>query len=352
MSRTIVLHIGTGKAGSSTLQRSLHAARKSLLRQGILIPQFNGRYLDQSNTLSLFTKDLPAKQWDTIAADVEHQIRTKRPHTVILSSEHLCARKVEALDFELINRLGADELKLVLIVREPTSFYLSNQQQRLRATHTFTHPRQFRAKYKDTIQNWRSLGHDLSVIPFQKPFATKDMVANFLSLVAPDDSIDYSATVPTLSTNTSECAEVTAIMQNYFRALHFGERRRLRPEAHLVREALIQASKRCDGVTKPKLKPYVSRIIVDNHREELDWLRAEENIEFDLKFDKHSVSERDADHASIQSFSDIATVNNDAVTELQLSALRQFALRETGKRRTPTQTMLRKLFNSLLSRRA
>lgn len=351
MSRTIVLHIGTGKAGSSTLQRSLQAARKSLVRKSILIPQFNGRHLDQSKTLNLFTKALPAKQWDTIAADLENQIRSQRPSTVILSSEHLSARKVETLDFELIDRLGADELKLVLFVREPTSFYLSNQQQRLRATHTLTHPRLFRAQYKDIIQNWRSLGHDLSVIPFQKPFATKDMVANFLSLVAPDDSIDYSATVPTLNTNTSECAEVTSIMQNYFRTLHFGERRRFRPEANFVREQLIRASKRCDNVTKPRLKPHVSRIIVDNHREELDWLRTEENIEFDLKVDKRGVYEGNADQEIFESFFDIATVNDDAMTELQFSVLRQLALRATGKWQTPTQTKLRKLLSLLLRRR-
>ncbi len=88
--RTLVLHIGTHRTATSSVQAFLHANGPALLQRGILYPFGVKRHVVQMNRL--FDGKVPAAE---LAADLTRRADSRRQpvHTIILSDEDICMRR-------------------------------------------------------------------------------------------------------------------------------------------------------------------------------------------------------------------------------------------------------------------
>jgi hypothetical protein len=122
--RTLILHIGTHRTATSSVQAFLHANGPALLRRGILYPFGVKRHVVQMNRL--FAGQVPAP---ALAADLTRRAdsRRQRVDTIILSDEDICTRRDlaplaplrETFDVKVVFALRRQDLWL-------ESWYLQN----------------------------------------------------------------------------------------------------------------------------------------------------------------------------------------------------------------------------------
>ena len=122
-----IVHIGTHKTGTTTIQDFFSRNRDLLLEQGIDFPEIGrtGKGAQAHRHFSTYMRDLP-QEYPGDFADFEFQVRTWTPEaeTVVLSSEDFYfgsrANRVGRL-----KNLMPTMSRVVLILREPASHVLS-----------------------------------------------------------------------------------------------------------------------------------------------------------------------------------------------------------------------------------
>jgi len=162
----LILHLGSAKTGSTSLQTSLDMARGKLAKKGILYPLVERRVPRRQNVLATpfqrnvqrvyankTFKGLPAPefamgQWDRIAKQARNY------DTVVISSEHLGSiRAVDKFGEFIRKKFPGAEVEAVYYVRRPSKHTASRMQQRISANHilnTF-----WPTDYFSIIQSWR-----------------------------------------------------------------------------------------------------------------------------------------------------------------------------------------------------
>ncbi len=280
MDVTAIVHIGSSKAGSSSLQDSLLASRAALLAKGVLVPTLDERSLDQF-ALRHPLDGTDSAEWHRIRAAVDEQVARHRPRAIVFSSEHFWARHAETARFEAMFRRWADRLRLCLYLREPAAYYLSSVQQRLKATHDMPGPDTWLMRYRQRVQSWRSaFGEDLQVFAFQPSSFPEGFVENFAArFLSPFDVGPADLTVR--RSNESLSAEVVSAMQLYHLVNHPGEPRAFTGESRKVRLLLQRLDEAGGGATKLRLKPEYRSLLIARHAPDLAWLGEAEGLAFD-----------------------------------------------------------------------
>jgi len=138
----IILHIGSEKTGSTSVQAALNQQRDSLRAQGIFVPDWSNKNLGCHSIVPLFRGELckhviifqaqpvPFKtmltvlwqEWDQIEA----QVRAEKPDVLVLTSETLF-RPLEPVADAFITRLKAlsDDIEVVCYLRDPYGYAVS-----------------------------------------------------------------------------------------------------------------------------------------------------------------------------------------------------------------------------------
>lgn len=160
-----IIHIGDGKCGSTSLQRSLYDHREALATNGLIYDTIS----PQSAHFSAITliggqtrgNDLEqkARAKKTLKKIQEHDLVGK---TVLLSAENFFTHDPAEV-LTLCNRISARVGKVTAIgyVREPSSMYLSLVQQTLKANHIFPSPERYSRPLQKYVGAWReALGHE------------------------------------------------------------------------------------------------------------------------------------------------------------------------------------------------
>ena len=233
--KEVVLHIGHQKTGSTSLQKSLYAARADLRSQGILLPDtFGNSGIATLLGHHLFGPDLltrhreswmkltpeaasqqARKQWQSIKTD----LATGNARKLIISSEHLFKPFDMASLAQGKAMLGeiADRIRVVVYVRSPAPASLSMLQEMLK---TFQVDVRYRKKeyVRDTLRNWVDVfGDALEVLPFDKQqLVGGDIVADFHARYLQELDISLPSGDFT-ALNSSVSAEVMAIMYDVAR---------------------------------------------------------------------------------------------------------------------------------------
>jgi hypothetical protein len=139
-SRKLILHIGTEKTGTSTLQKYLSENRLGLLQQGFLYPistSGTDHYKIALAFYDAFKDDDLAKiihvysesEWEKFRIDflydLKEQFKKNQCHTTIISCEHLHSRLLspsEKLRIKFFfEECGFDEIRIVVYIREQVS---------------------------------------------------------------------------------------------------------------------------------------------------------------------------------------------------------------------------------------
>jgi len=165
--KKILIHIGTGKTGSSSIQKTLSIAHEEKRIAPIVYPRILPEY--DGHEFLLYAFEDPAKlprghyqkyhnsdkgsryNMELLKSKLEEA--TFGYENLILSSEYLgrfSPGGIASLK-KFLFKAGFNTIKILVYVREPSSYYLSFIQQQLKASCEFTHPDQFRYPFKSMI---------------------------------------------------------------------------------------------------------------------------------------------------------------------------------------------------------
>jgi len=288
--KKLLLHVGTGKAGSTSIQYAMRRAdRRGLLKPVCYPNPFNKVHHEAITTLykpfnripravrSRFSSDNEeyAAYVKTVSEAVERLL--KRHDCLVLSSEHLYNID-EASVVSLAERLrqqGFESVKVLLYLREPASFFLSQAQQRVKASCRLPDPNSRLTEYSSYVARWQSVFEDVEVREFSPEFlAEGDVVQDFIQVM--NSFFNTHITVPDKlirRANDSLSTEGIALVRSFREQFYADADHQVnKPTNELIR--LIQ---RCEEeglkVSKPRLKPSVRDRINSLHEEEVGRLR-------------------------------------------------------------------------------
>jgi hypothetical protein len=274
--KSAFVHIGVGKTGTSSIQLVLGGLARTGRLSGIAVPSVagNGQVLLPA---AYQTADrLPRALRAAVGSDPERFRRELRAawieairarSSIAVSSEFLARfsdEEASAFHRDLVEA-GYENIACLVYVREPAGLYLSDVQQTLKASASFTPPDAFRTGYRDCIERWRALCGGRITVRLFRPDALLegDVVADFLARLAAFFGIERPRPRYRRQ-NESISAEGMILLQKYRRHLH--------PDAD---DVFIPASNRLldliatveptltRPVTRPRLRDGVKRAVAD-----------------------------------------------------------------------------------------
>jgi hypothetical protein len=294
----LLLHVGMGKTGTSTLQHALHVNRALLADAGILYPDTSTRAENHNALLGPYLElttnvpreflqpgtgfDTHARRGEALWATIEEQVDRIRPDTVILSGEYLFTQP-ESLLGPLRERLAKifDDIQVVAYVRAPASHYLALVQQRVKASHAFTPPCRYQSPLRVCLtRQLHAFGPVIAVRPFERHrLIGADIVNDFLTtFVAGGADVAGRMTIEDL--NESMSGEAMCIMQGLRRVGWPEQNDEFVPASTLVLTALTTQRDGLPTQSTARLRPGISAAIARAHAGDLDWLHDRFGVEF------------------------------------------------------------------------
>lgn len=279
MEKRAILHIGSNKTGSTYLQAALHRSREQLEIQGFSYP---GE--EQCHQFLYFTAQRPREMWPRLLAAMppeELQENIERALTGftrdlarplpahILSSEYLFFADPTAIDNVLsFLRSLVDRIEVVAFIRQPSSHYASFQQQRVKASHVLTAPREYRYPIREVLENWEKRVDELHVLKYERE---TDPVTAFGRAIGLDPQ---AITQPGERINEAISVEQMAVLQHLQRLLYRDQADIPKPHLYLIQNL------RPRGLTPAELRHDIAEIVDQRHAADLAWLRERFGIDF------------------------------------------------------------------------
>lgn len=313
--KKLLIHVGTGKTGSSSIQYTLRRADRRGYLKPVHYPNlFNKVHHEALTTLYKPFKGVPRAVRSLFSGNEQEypahveQYRAAFKDALashdklVLSSEHLYTiddAAVASLS-ELLREQGFDSVKILLYLREPASFFLSQAQQRVKASSRLPDPNTRMTRYSTYVKRWRSHFEDVEVREFSTEALTGgDVVHDFMEVL--NRYFDVNINIPEKlieRVNDSLSTEGMALVRQFREQFYTKADNDLnKPTTELIR--MIQ---RCESeglaLNKPRLKPAVVALVNRNHREEVDRLRAELGEAFFPRFESNDGAEDDIEFSN------------------------------------------------------
>lgn len=286
------------KAGSTALQTALADARNQLARHGILYPR--GPLISRTHNFIMAGLEERKDQlprllrnaydgrmdeiepaFETWMADLRSRIASRRPDTLILSSEWLFRLRGESR-FDrlsaLLRGLG-DSIEVIAYVRRPSEQYLSSAQQILKGSHVIKPVAPIR--YRGPIEGFARIADRVHVVKYDRAaFPGGDIVRHFIDGFVPEAAAVATSGGETAAVNSTISAEGMAILAGYRRANHRRRRNRFTADTDRLLRAIRAADEAVGGNVRPRLLDAV-RDEIDLASDDLLWLRDVHGIVFD-----------------------------------------------------------------------
>lgn len=227
----LILHIGSGKTGTTSIQKALSLSRNYLTQKGVLYPELGNA--DNHNLLAASFRETGQPQPRRLlgrygSSDgvllasrdawlaVKQQAERNDFHTVILSGEFFF-RHVEHHGLAVQNKRifpNLESTQVVAYLRRPSSHYVASLQQRLKAEHSISLPE--RRVYSAHLAAWNNVG-DLQLFEFNKTaLHSQDVVQDFW--IRTLGSLPLSPGASPIRTNKSLSAEGLYVLQRFRQA--------------------------------------------------------------------------------------------------------------------------------------
>lgn len=349
----IILHLGHGKTGSTSIQRCLRASRDQLRAAGVLFPD-PGRHDNHQLLFPHLHGELPddpvqmqsladspdaarrnaARLWD----DLTQQIARENPRVVVLS----CENQFRPLPIQALDRLTelcssvARHTDVVAYLRSPAPFFLSYIQQEVKKRPEFRHVSA--SRIRDTLGPFVECGPgQVHARLFARDHLNGgDVVTDFVERFLPE--LDAASLLRgSEEDNTTVSPEAMSLLQNVFR----GARDLPRSHAHDLkrfRKVVVAADRNVPGYARPALYPEV-RTICESRVTDLDWTRETLGISFpDLGPPQMTRTEAEEAFSRLKDIAHICPVD-----EGRLEALWQAALDRARAESRPWSRLLRRL---------
>lgn len=330
----ILLHVGMAKSGSTALQHAFRRDAAGLARHGVLYPEVKSSKVSHKILAFRLCEDheLPGhfrnlhggsevrkrvcfeRDWAAIKA----QIARQRPHTLLLSSEHLFYGFRNGRGAELQAELAklAPRIEVVAYVRQPSAYYLSETQQIIKGSSLLPPPAP--VGYREVLTQCASLFQAVHVRPFERSLLQAgDVVTDFYSHFLP--GVPVPAVRRDKVVNEALSAESMALLQDYLGLNHPG-RDRMKPLDIRRLIDYVRFAERHYGLRRrPELLPAVKDYL-DHASLDVLWLRAIHGIEYPgIRYDE--VGERPNPFAAAVRVAEICAVDAGRQADLQLRIL-------------------------------
>ena len=290
-SKSILLHIGTGKTGTTSIQHALGTAGKHL--EPVRYPLFNGdRSHNRLITLYVPHERLPAV-WQNVDPASQEPYRRflfdqlAQADAAILSAEvlstYFTGSEAERLREDL-ERIGFQEFHVLMYVRDPAEYFMSSMQQMLKrsgeATPAGFDPLTFRYPIRSMCETWEHVFPGDVVVRKFADRAEVDVVQDFSDTIK--QVFGVSLPVPPKRLNKSLSAESLQIIQDYKRTFSAGNSGMLTKDAaKLVR--FLEQSATDIPQTAPVLKRELAEYIRANHKADADFVHSKYGVDLALR---------------------------------------------------------------------
>jgi hypothetical protein len=290
MSKTALLHIGTRKTGTTSIQQVL--AETAKVDSTFSFPLMNGDH-NQNRLVTVYLphSELPV-HWrhapeacQRYRRFVLKELATAR--NAVISAEALSAyfntRAAEQLRDDL-ERIGFRRFHVILYVRDPADYFLSFLQQILKSSDQTapigSHPASFRYGLRHISETWEhAFPGCVEVRKFPDNPPTADVTQDFSALV--QEHLGVSLPVISTRMNATISAEAMQIIQDYRLAFWPDNGGIVTPDTtRLVR--FLEASMAEVPQNKPVLKPAVRACIRANHQLDGDFIYSRYGVDLGL----------------------------------------------------------------------
>jgi hypothetical protein len=346
MTKKILLHIGTAKTGTTSIQRWLTHVQK----RGTLAPVAYPLWKDASNqqrlvTLYLGYEDLPPPMRQSYGPGGKSYTQTRERYRDHLFGELRTARDAvisaegtsdlfsplhaEQLRSDL-ESLGFQQFHVVLYVRDPADYFLSHLQQKLKMT-TRTplvpDPRSFKYEFVRMTQTWEHAFPGRLIVRRYPAEPRTDVIDDFRTVLK--HCFGVAPPLIPLRVNTTISAEGMHILNNYRENFSPDSNGDLTRDAAQVVRFLAEST---SGLrqTKPVLRREFAALIRANHRADGEALRARYGVDLSLQQYDPTRTIPFTPPNGVDEILD--SVDSDIVQQLLLLLARQELRRSPGKR--------------------
>ena len=272
----LILHIGQGKTGTTSIQNYLWKNKEILSTNKILYEEIpNSRnhcwiVVPLGGPVRSDKKEAKANvlEWINI---VKEKIKHNRPDHLIISAETLYNFKgIEKFQDLIYDAFNPDSIDLICYLRRTDSFYLSTIQQQLKASYEFDSPINVKGKFIHHLNRWTSIKNlkKLHLKNFDRKYLEKGCaVCDFMKIIESITGFDLSPTKAIESDNATMSAEEMIIMQHYRYKYFHGKNGTQIERSNKLLNDLVQYRKHLNH-TKPKLSSIYSYTILKNSSSE------------------------------------------------------------------------------------
>jgi hypothetical protein len=334
--KRLLVHIGVGKTGSTSIQRALRRCAENGELGDVVYPRgFGGGgqlEADHNDVTLLYrsherlTRGLKRRypvadeSYERARIELRGQLQQalSAAEQVVLSAEFFEALSAPELEEFVADceAAGFHDRAFVMYVREPSALYLSRTQQYLKAAAEIRDPAAFRIKFTSVLARWRRIFSETFFLRHfdRAALVGSDVVSDFSSVlhgffgvtISPGAAVERPRGLgPRLKailrqpiaarqgssggSNVSLSAEGMIALQQHQRAL--AERGELGGRRS---DRLVQALQRADAVlggrtTKPVLKDALRDLIRANNAAEMERLASEYGLQLVAPFNSDSV---------------------------------------------------------------
>lgn len=267
----VLLHIGSQKTGSTSLQATFKKFRHRLASKGVLYPVLPPLASHSILAVPFFKTGIPREFYQTMGrnkADVDavamaywqDVVRQAQEQpgidTIVISGEHfLDIEDHQGMAHHLARLFPGCEVSVLCYLRDPISYYVSYLKQRIKASHNLFWPRT--ENWAPKLTAWQSLG-PVTVREFAPSLLRDgDLVCDALAWVS--EALAEQFTLETVRANQSISSEAALILFNYRRLIHTERNDLFLPDSQRLFTALKRAEARLPeprraAVLKPGMK--------------------------------------------------------------------------------------------------
>ncbi|NNE74655.1 MAG: hypothetical protein HKN26_13395 [Acidimicrobiales bacterium] len=294
----LLLHIGTAKTGTSTLQAFLRQNESALAAVGVYYPptpeprmnhsvQANAAVRPPAFWPRVFKTSFPdpapvQAQADDFFADLRAR---SSPDLTVLSSEYLAGFRVAKI-YEFLDVCGANDgtATAVCYVREPTQFWASSTSQRLKSSARVQNPLQGLLDGYNVVaklRHWEEcIGRDRLIVRAFEPhqLVGGDICGDFLGVLGGFRPLPEAATFDRPGDrNVASSAEALIALQE-LREEWLGRN----DHTQAARELGRAIARHAEGLptTPARFSAPVLRVIRDHYADDIAWLRSAYGLEF------------------------------------------------------------------------
>lgn len=303
MNKRLLLHIGTGKTGTSSIQKAL----KRMQHKNIVYPLINDTGNQNIDTLfksySQAGRGIKSKFDEAEFIQFKEKMKKQlsdsfeEAENFIISSEYLFDCKTDQVKnlFDYFRTHGFSEIKIVVYLRSPASYYLSAIQQRLKASYIYLSPNDFKIKLIGNLKRWSNIfGFEHLIVREFNPKMLDDgnVVTDFENIV--NGHFNQSITLEKIVANESISAEGMQILQDYRRKFHPYQDNLFFNDSNKLVAHLLSLYKGGLG-SKPKLKKHVENQIMFNHKNEIEYIQKTHQLFLSTEIDESTKFNSDKD---------------------------------------------------------